>query len=105
MNHAENCRIHRMDGNCNCGAMSEQELEDLMQNETNEADQIRLAPAPSSLAEMERIHILATMDWAAGNKARAARQLGVTIKTLYTRLHEYGYANIRHVERRTHGAS
>ena len=84
--------------------ISEQELEDLMENDVTEADQIRLAPAPSSLAEMERIHILATMEWATGNKARAARQLGITIKTLYTRLHAYGYTDIRHQERRTNGA-
>lgn len=87
--------------------ISEQELEDMMQNDVTEADQIRIEPIPEpvSLAVLERGHILKTMLWAGGNKALAARTLGITIKTLYTRLHEYGYTDIRHVERRTHGAS
>ena len=42
------------------------------------------------LAEVEREHILATLRSAGGNKAAAARILGVDRKTLYRKLGEYG---------------
>ncbi|MBN1476375.1 sigma-54-dependent Fis family transcriptional regulator [Candidatus Sumerlaeota bacterium] len=46
-----------------------------------------------SLDEIERRHILAVLDDCGGNKAEAARRLGITKKTLYSRLVLYG----RHV--------
>ena len=46
-----------------------------------------------SLDEIERRHILAVLEDCGGNKAEAARRLGITKKTLYSRLVLYG----RHV--------
>jgi len=43
----------------------------------------------SSLADVERRLILATLDHFDGNKTRAAEALGIAKKTLYNRLHEY----------------
>ena len=57
-------------------------------------------PAPSSdclrfeigtsLSDMERRTILATLDQCSGDKRRTAELLGVSLKTLYNRLSEYG---------------
>ena len=43
----------------------------------------------SSLAEAERRLILATLEQVGGNKKRAAEILGISLKTLYTRLRAY----------------
>jgi DNA-binding NtrC family response regulator len=43
-----------------------------------------------SLADVERQMIEATLAHHQGKKARAAQDLGISLKTLYTRLHEYG---------------
>jgi DNA-binding NtrC family response regulator len=59
------------------------------------------SPAPSddtvlevrvgtALDEVERRMILATLDSLDGNKKRAAKQLGISLKTLYNRLAVYG---------------
>jgi two-component system response regulator AtoC len=42
-----------------------------------------------SLAEIERHSILATLDHCEGDKKLAAKTLGISLKTLYTRLSEY----------------
>ena len=39
---------------------------------------------------MERTTILATLDQCSGDKRRTAEMLGVSLKTLYNRLSEYG---------------
>lgn len=44
----------------------------------------------TSLSDMERKTILATLDQCSGNKRRTAEILGVSLKTLYNRLTEYG---------------
>jgi DNA-binding NtrC family response regulator len=49
-----------------------------------------MVPLGTSLAESERSLICATLDRCGGNKTRAAEVLGVSLKTLYNRLHEYG---------------
>ncbi|HMA32579.1 MAG TPA: sigma-54 dependent transcriptional regulator [Casimicrobiaceae bacterium] len=46
-------------------------------------------PVGTSLAEMERQAIYATLDHCRGNKRRAAEILGVSLKTLYNRLTAY----------------
>jgi DNA-binding NtrC family response regulator len=46
-------------------------------------------PIGTSLAEMERRAIYATLDLCDGNKRRCAEMLGVSLKTLYNRLTEY----------------
>jgi len=43
-----------------------------------------------TLSELEKRHILRTLDYHKNNKTRAANALGVTIKTLYNKLHSYG---------------
>lgn len=43
-----------------------------------------------TLAEIEREAILSTLAQVGGNRAEAARLLGIGTKTLYRRLHEYG---------------
>lgn len=47
-------------------------------------------PAEMSLDQLEKIHILRCLDHHEGNKTRAAQSLGITIKTLYNKLHRYG---------------
>ena len=42
------------------------------------------------LSDMERTTILATLDQCSGDKRRTAELLGVSLKTLYNRLSEYG---------------
>ncbi len=46
-------------------------------------------PVGSSLAEAERKLILATLADCQGNKSSAAKVLGISLKTLYNRLHAY----------------
>jgi transcriptional regulator with GAF, ATPase, and Fis domain len=43
-----------------------------------------------SLDDLERHHILRILEFHHGNKTKAASTLGVTIKTLYNKLHRYG---------------
>ncbi|MDJ0973984.1 MAG: sigma-54 dependent transcriptional regulator [Planctomycetota bacterium] len=47
-------------------------------------------PVGSSLAETERQLILKTLAFCDGNKRKTARVLGVSVKTIYNRLSEYG---------------
>ena len=42
------------------------------------------------LHELERKYIIRALDHFEGNKTQAANALGITIKTLYNKLHEYG---------------
>jgi DNA-binding NtrC family response regulator len=42
-----------------------------------------------TLAEIEKRHILATLDHCKGNRTHAAKLLGVSIRTLRNKLHEY----------------
>lgn len=47
-------------------------------------------PTPGlPLEQVERSHILKTLDHFQGNKTKAAQSLGITIKTLYNKLHRY----------------
>ncbi len=46
--------------------------------------------AKMTLYELERIYILKALAHFQGNKTQAANALGITIKTLYNKLHEYG---------------
>jgi two-component system response regulator HydG len=47
-------------------------------------------PVDMKLEELERVHILRCLTHFDGNKTRAAQSLGITIKTLYNKLHRYG---------------
>jgi two-component system response regulator HydG len=44
----------------------------------------------TALDEVERAVILETLEACGGNKTRAASMLGITTKTLYTKLRRYG---------------
>jgi DNA-binding NtrC family response regulator len=59
------------------------------------------APAPAAppipindlpLAELEKRHILRLLENAGGNRTHAAKKLGISIRTLRNKLHEYGMA-------------
>jgi two-component system response regulator HydG len=72
------------------------ELSDLPLNIRNHA-QLKLdasmagaPPVEMPLEDLERIHILRCLGHFEGNKTRAAQSLGITIKTLYNKLHRYG---------------
>ena len=59
----------------------------------SEAAALTLAiPVGTSLADMDRKLIFATLDLCGGVKKRAADVLGISLKTLYNRLEEYGSA-------------
>jgi DNA-binding NtrC family response regulator len=48
-------------------------------------------PVGTTVAEAERRLILTTLGYYEGNKVKTAEVLGISLKTLYNRLHEYGY--------------
>ncbi len=47
-------------------------------------------PAETTLEQVEKATILQTLEAASGNKSEAARRLGITRKTLHTKLKQYG---------------
>jgi len=65
-----------------------------LQMEANDTSRIELDKPfaiGASVGDMERRLILATLDHFGGDKRRAAQVLGVSLKTLYNRLHAYHY--------------
>jgi len=79
-----------------CENDSKIQLQDLPQevvkNEPTSAEKFYLVDyEPSiSLAELERQYILQALTYFKCNKTQVANALGITIKTLYNKLHEYG---------------
>jgi two-component system, NtrC family, response regulator AtoC len=57
------------------------------------AGSVLMVPVGTSLAEADRQIILATLEQCGGVKKRAAEILGISLKTLYNRLEEYGASN------------
>ncbi len=56
-------------------------------------------PVGMSLDDAERTLITATLNSVAGSKAKAAQVLGISLKTLYNRLHAYGDASLARKQR------
>jgi Nif-specific regulatory protein len=48
-----------------------------------------------TLEQLERRHIVFTLDHLSGNKTKTAKMLGITVKTLYNKLHSYGLIEAR----------
>ena len=46
---------------------------------------------PVTLAEMERRHIAAALERTGWHQARAAGELGISVKTLYRKIRAYGF--------------
>lgn len=68
-----------------------------LRSETRSANPSPAVPAPPgpaadghfpTLAELERQHILAALQFCKGNRTHAARVLGISIRTLRNKLHE-----------------
>jgi two-component system, NtrC family, response regulator HydG len=55
----------------------------------------RSCTMPSTLADIERKAILSTLDAVGGSTKRAAEVLGISVRTIQYRLHEYGIAHNR----------
>ena len=55
-----------------------------------------LPQAPLSLDEVERRHIGTVLQKAGWHQGRAARLLGISAKTLYRKIREYGFQRPRH---------
>jgi two-component system response regulator HydG len=55
-----------------------------------------------SLEEVEKNHILRTLAYNHGNKTKTAQSLGITIKTLYNKLHRYGILPTKSEEQSAH---
>jgi len=80
----------------------------MAQGELVEAQDLpgELAPAPatgiripgSSMAEIEKHAILSTLETCDGSTAKAAEILGISVRTIQYRLHDYGLAKRRHKE-------
>ena len=50
------------------------------------------------LDELERFHICQMLDHLGGNKTKTAKKHGITVKTLYNKLHTYGMIGNRDSE-------
>lgn len=66
------------------------EVSDLQLDAPAEPARESPTPPPGTLAEVERTHILATLEATGGNRAEAARRLGIGVATLFRRLKRYG---------------
>jgi DNA-binding NtrC family response regulator len=65
------------------------DLEDLAARRQYAKDPAQTSDVSGSLGDAERQHILATLENCGGDKRKAAEILGISLKTLYNRLHLY----------------
>ncbi len=70
--------------------VDENHLPELKPEVVKEEPKVEVRFEEVCLHELEKKHILATLDHLGGNKTRAAKSLGITVKTLYNKLHSYG---------------
>ncbi|SHN68434.1 sigma-54-dependent transcriptional regulator [Desulfitobacterium chlororespirans] len=71
------------------GDQAEQENQEEMENHEERENQSESLEGYLTLAEIEKEYILATMKKVDGNKARAARLLGISVRNLYRKMEEY----------------
>lgn len=57
--------------------------------------EVKVSYQEFTLFDLEKKHIIDTLDHLSGNKTRAAKALGITVKTLYNKLHSYGLIEAR----------
>ena len=59
------------------------------------------AVATLTLEQVEREHIFRVLGVTGGNKSKAAKNLGISLKTLYNKLHAYGVLKTKTVTQET----
>jgi len=55
------------------------------------ANHVIVVPYGTTVGELEQTYIFLVLEKNEGNKTKTAKELGVTVKTLYNKLHAYGY--------------
>ena len=51
-----------------------------------------------TLPELEKLHILATLERCGGNRTHASKRLGIAVRTLRNKLHEFGITSTTAVD-------
>lgn len=69
--------------------LPEQVLEGKVEEEIVEEEEVYTF-AEMTLNDLEKQHICKTLEFLSGNKTKTAKALGITVKTLYNKLHSYG---------------